>query len=157
MPAADGVSLAPSSVADLEKLGAAFKAAEKPIKRRISASLRKAGEEIAKEVPAIGAELMPKRGGLAERLAKARGGVTVALGSRNVSVSIRAKSVEGYALRKIDQGMVRHPVWHTGVWAVQPVPEHAFTDAFKKESPKAQKAMSDAVQQALHDIAGEAT
>jgi hypothetical protein len=142
----------------LEQLGAAFKDAEKPLQRRISAALRKAGAQIAADVPRIGAEKMPQRGGLAARLAAARGGVTVSLASKRVSVSIRAKTREGYALRKIDQGQVRHPVYgNKSSWVVQPVPAHAFTDAFTEESPKAQKAMRDAVHLALQDIAREGT
>lgn len=155
---AEGVSLAPSSLAALNQLGVAFKDADNPMKRRISAGLRKAGEQIAKDVPRIGAEKMPKAGGLAARLANAKGAVSVALGTANVSVSIRARSLEGYALRKIDEGLVRHPVYgNRGNWVAQTVPAHAFTDAFTEESPKAQKAMADAVHMALQDIAREAT
>lgn len=166
---AEGLEVSQSSLDALQKLSVAFREAEKPIQRRTSAALRKVATQLAKDVPRIGAEKMPKRGGLAERLANAKGGVSVALSGRNVSISIRSKSLEGYALRKIDQGIVRHPVFGEkrlklskdgklgSAWVAQKVPAHAFTDAFEKESPEVKKAMAAAVQKALQDITREAT
>lgn len=166
---ADGVEVDPRSLADLRKLGDAYKSGDKKLRARTSKSLRESASVLARAVPRIGSEKMPKRGGLAARLAEARGAVTVSLSSQRVSVSIRAKSVEGYALRKIDQGIVRHPVFGEkrlklskdgslrSAWVAQRVPEHAFTDAFEAGAPLVRAKLRLAVQAALNDIAKEAT
>jgi len=165
----DGVEIAPSSLADLRQLGEAYRAGDKALQKRVRTALQDAGKQLASDVPRLGAEKMPQRGGLAARIAAARGGVTVSLSSSRVSVSIRAKTREGYALRKINQGIVRHPVFGEkrlklskegslgSAWVAQKVPENAFTDAFEKESPKTKEAVRAAVQKALQDIAGDAS
>lgn len=155
---AEGLEVSPQSIEALQRLGTAFKDADKPLRASIAKSLRASAAELAKEVPRLGAEKMPKRGGLAARLAQARNGVTVSLSGPKVSVSIRAKSVEGYALRKIDEGFVRHPVYgHRSAWVGQRVPAHAFSDAFEKGAPSVRTALARAVQLQLDELARKAT
>lgn len=151
---AEGLHVDPHSLAELKRLGEAYKKGDKALQKRVRTALQKAGESLARQVIEKGSERMPARGGLRSRIAAARGGVTASLSGRNVSVSIRARTREGYALRLIDRGQVRHPVFgNQSVWVSQPVPTHAFTDAFTEGKGDATRAVNQAVQDALHDIA----
>lgn len=165
----DGVEIAPSSLADLRRLGDAYKAGDRKFKSGVSKSLRSTATELAQVVIREGSALEPERGGLRARLAAARGGVTVALSGNNVSVSIRQKTTEGYALRQIDRGILRHPVFGekrlrisskgelSTAWVAQKVPEHAYTDVFERSAPLVRAKLRLAIQGSLHDIAKDAT
>lgn len=161
----DGVHLAPSSLRALNQLGDAYKDGDAKLRKRIRDALKKSADELARDVPRIGSAKMPARGGLRARFAGAKGAVSVALTSKNVSVSIRTKTREGYALRPIDRdGIIAHPVWGRGdvtrkewAWARQRIAPHAFTEVFEDRKPEVQKALRDAVHMALQDIARDAT
>lgn len=154
----DGLQISPTSIEDLRKLGEAYKAGDKPLQKHIRSSLQASAKQLSSEVIRKGASRMPVRGGLAARLLASRGGVTVSLSGRNPQVSIRATSREGYALRQIDRGEVRHPLFgNRGHWYSQRVPEHAFSDAFKEGAPRVREDLARGIQAALDDIARDAT
>lgn len=154
-----GDGLQVENLEQLRKLGEAYKDGDKALQKRMRDTLGRSAKDLSAVVIREGSAKEPARGGLRARLAAARGGVTVSLASRKVSVSIRAKTREGYALRQIDRGFVRHPVW--GRWVAgmpaQRVPEHAFSDVFEAGRPKVTAQLRLAMQQAADDIAREAT
>lgn len=154
----DGVQVDPRSQRDLERLAVAFRDGDKALQRQVRKGLTKAAAESAPPVIHGGAEVLPKSGGLSARVAASRGGVTAKLVGRNVSVSIRARTREGYALRKFNEGEIRHKVfgrWVPGV-PTQHVRPHAFTEAFNRAAPLARAKVRIAVQQALEEIARKA-
>jgi hypothetical protein len=152
----DRLEIAPQSLTDLKRLGEAYKAGEKDLQKRVRDGLRLAAKPLAADVVRSGAARMPNRGGLRARIAAARGGVTVGLGGRNVSVSIRVTDRQKDSIKGLDTGTLRHPVYGRGAWVSQQVPAHAFTDAFNANRHHAETAVNTAVQKALDDVARRA-
>lgn len=153
---ADGVHLAPSSLADLRQLGDAYKGAEKVIQKRLRTGLQAAGKPLAERVVREGSSGFPGRGGLRARLAASRGGITAALGGRTVSVSVRITNRQKDALGAYDSGTIRHPVYRTGAWVAQSVPADQFSDAFRRGAPEATEDVNREIAKALAEIAADA-
>lgn len=154
----DNVYLSPKSLRDIKKLGDAYKAGDKTLQKRIRDRLTAAGKVAGSTVLREGAEEMPASGGLRDRIAAGRTGVTSALRGKTVTVTLRVRTREGYALRQLDQGNLRHPVFgNRSVWVREAVPAGAFSSAFLRAAPMARYEMREAVQQALKDISGKAT
>lgn len=145
--------------ADLERLAIAYREGGRKIRSAMAKGLRAPANPLAEAVVKQGAEKMPRRGGLSERIAASRGGVTVSLLGQRVSVSLRMKTVEGYDLRTIDRkGIIRHPVFgNRKVWNVTKVEPHAFTDVFNEGAPEVRQAVLTAIRTALAEIAREAS
>lgn len=153
---AEGVQVSAQSLADLKKLGEAYKAGDKALQKRVRTALQSAAKPLAADMIRAGAEKMPRRGGLAARIAASRGGVTVSLRGKTTSVSIRLSNRQKDSLRGLDAGTVRHPVYGRGTWVSQRVPAHAFTHEFEAKKSEAVRAVNKAVQQALTDVARKA-
>jgi hypothetical protein len=151
-----GVHLAPSSLADLHRLAEAYKGGDKIIQKRMRTGLQAAAKPLAEQVVHEGSAVLPARGGLRARVAAARGGVTAALGGRNVAVSVRITDRQKDALGAMDSGLIRHPVFRTGAWTSQRVPAGGFSDAFKRGSPQATERVNAEIAKALDEIAREA-
>lgn len=150
--------------ADLEKLAVAYREGGRKIRARAARRLRDTAEPLVHEVVAKGAEKMPHGGGLSARLAGARSGVTVALLGQRVSVSLRVKTAEGYDLKSLNKGILRHPIFPEAgqdreewLWSKQSVPANAYTDAFEEGAPVVRTATAMAVREALAEIAREAS
>jgi hypothetical protein len=103
---------------------------------------------------------MPVSGGLRERLEGSRATVSLALLGKRVSVGIRIGNSSKDRIRAINRtGQVRHPVygkWRKGV-APTSVPQGSYTDAFEEGAPVAHRATALAVQEALAEVAREAS
>jgi hypothetical protein len=146
--------------ADLERLAVAYREGGRKVRSRVARRLRETAMPLAADVVEKGAEPMPHSGGLRDRLRAARPGVTVSLLGQRTSVSIRVKNADGDRVRAINRtGEIRHPVW--GKWRAgvpaQQVPANTWTDAFAEGAPTVRKATARAVQEALAEIAREAS
>lgn len=153
----DGVELAPSSLADLRRLGDVYKGADKVIQKRLRTGLQSAGKPLAERVIREGSEHMPHGGGLAARIAASRPGITASLAARNVSVAVRITNKQKDALGALDSGTLRHPVYRTGAWVAQSVPAGGFAAAFRRGAPAATEQVNAEIVKALGEIAGDAT
>jgi hypothetical protein len=85
---------------------------------------------------------LPERGGLNRKASKARMSVQKKTG-RDPSIAIRAVA-RGVALRPVDAGLIRHPVFQSNKrrdppWVSQRIPAHSFTDAMIETAPEARK------------------
>lgn len=145
--------------ADLERLAVAYREGGRKIRSRAAARLREAADPLARTVIDKGSDEMPESGGMRERMKNARARVTVSLLGKRVSVSIPIKTEEGYAIRAIDRtGEIRHPVYgNRKVWRTTRVKQHAYTDVFKESAPAVRKTTAMAIQEALDEIAREAS
>lgn len=112
------------SAADYQRFAAAVKASDKAVARAIRKRTREAAKPIGEYVVTTGSEQMPQRGGLAALLAAGR--PTVSLLAKGASLNLKRPA----DYRSLDAGVLRHPVFRTGKWIRQPVPDGAFTDAF---------------------------
>src|SRR4249919_2935090 len=152
----DGVELAPSSLADLRRLGDAYKGGDKALQKRLRTGLQAAAKPLSERVVKEGAAGMPARGGLRARLESARGGVTASLAGRTVAVSIRIANREKDSLSALNSGLLRHPVFKTGAWTSQRVPAGTYDEAFKRGAPEATDRVNAEIAKALDEIAREA-
>lgn len=137
---------------DFDRLAAAMRAADKATKRRISARLRKIAKPLAEDVRREGADPMPQRGGLAARLAAASLSVRSSYASRGARVEIALRTRERYALARINEGELRHPVFGGKAWVEQSVPAGSWTEAILEGGPDVQRELHDEVRHILAEI-----
>lgn len=160
MVASDGVHLSPQSLADLHKLGEAYKGGDRVLQKRLRTGLQSAAKPLADTVLRQGSAGLPQRGGLRARIAGSRAAVTASLSARTPSVSIRLANAQKDSLSGLDQGLLRHPVFQRadggGVWVAQRVRPHQFSEAFKRNAPSVRDRVSAEVAKALDEIAREA-
>ena len=103
-------------------------AGDKELRKELYRGLNRATKPLKAEAQAEAAAILPRRGGLSARVAKARF-TTKSRGGQNPSVRIVAKDAKGRSadLARIDQGEVRHPVYGHGPWVKQAVRPGWFT------------------------------
>lgn len=165
---ADGVEIAPSSLADLHRLGEAYKAGDKVLQKRLRTGLQAAAKPLAEKVVKEGSAEMPAGGGLRARLLASRPGITASLAAKNVSISVRITNKQKDALGALNSGKLRHPVFGElrlklsssgalgSAWVEQAVPEGTYTAAFKRGAPDATARVNAEIQAGLAEIAREA-
>ncbi len=127
---------------ELRRLG------DKDAMRQFYAALNRATKPMRAAAQQQALVQLPRRGGLAARVAKeklrtstARGGVSI-LGPKNRQ------------LRLIDAGFVRHPVFgNREVWRTQPIPAGYFTKPMKEGAPVARKELLDEMEKVAADVA----
>jgi hypothetical protein len=109
---------------ELAQLAKRLKAAgDKGIRRELTKAFNEATEPAKDEVRASALDVLPRAGGLAERVASARVSTRTRLTGSSPSVKLTQR-IKGYDLKVIDKGWVRHPVHgHRGSWVNQQVPE----------------------------------
>jgi hypothetical protein len=135
------------------QLGKALKQAGdgRELRKEFLKELRAAGKPVTARIRRdLGAE-MPKRGGLAAHLSKAKVGVRNRLSGDSAGVRLEI-SDKNYDLPKIEKGIVRHPTYGHGPWVSQPVKPNVVTDAIEAEASVFQTAVLDAIDTVVHKI-----
>lgn len=146
---------------DLQRIADALKeAGDKDLQKSIAAALRSEAKPLGERVLRRGAESMPHRGGLAERVAGlGRVGVSSALRGRVASVSVILRN-KGVDLKSLDAGILRHLVFAQSgrprTWVRQTVPAGAFRQAFEDEAREVQAKAVKAAQGVLDDVGRKA-
>lgn len=93
---------------------------------------------------------LPRRGGLAERVAKSRFGARTRTSGQNVGVRIEGRGAGGMDLRFINQGRLRHPVYgNRRNWVQQQVSTGFFDEPIERDKP----AMQRSIQRVMDDVA----
>ncbi len=123
------------------------------LKRAYSRALREVARPLGKTVLVVGARSLPKRGGLAARVATAKVGVQAS--SLRATVSLKTR--EGYDLTAMSRGDLRHPVFArqgggTRAWVRQRVNGGGFQQAFEANAGSVRKAMLQAGQDVLDNV-----
>lgn len=131
-------------------------AGDKDLKREVTRALRDVVRPFAQQIVAEGAAVLPRRGGLAGRVAAARIGQTTAMGGANPRVSVNLSTREGYDLRRMDEGTVWHKVWGRPPWIRQSVPAGGFSEAFSRGAPEVAEQVVSALEAVTRKI-GRAT
>jgi len=156
MAGQDSVHLDQHSLAELHQLGEAYKNGDKALQKRMRQGLQEAAKPLAEQVVREGSGGLPSRGGLRARIAASKPAISALLSGKSPSVSVRIANRQKDALRRYDSGLIRHPVYKTGVWVPQGISADLFANAFKRGAPEATKRVNAAVAQALQDIANDA-
>jgi hypothetical protein len=153
----DGVEFAPSSLAQLRKLGEAYRAGEAELQTNLENALQAAARPLGPEVIRAGASRMPRTGGLQARVARARAKVTTITRGRTISVALSLANQQGDSLAGLDEGLLYHPVFGRWVGApAQKVTARAFSKAFEAGRHRVEVDAAKAVQATASDIARKA-
>jgi hypothetical protein len=132
----------------LARVGNAIKASgDKDLDR----ALRRAGQRCGKPMKTAAREgalkRLPKRGGLAERVANSKFGVRMTSSGKRVGVRIIGRS--GYDLQGMDDGEIRKPVFgNRKNWVSQEIAPGWFSESEEAAAPK----FRDEFDQALDEL-----
>lgn len=136
---------------EFARLSKRFKdAGEKELRKELYASVQRATKPAKEAARQAAASELPSRGGLADKVAKAKL-TTKARAGRDPSVRIVAKS--DLDLRAIDNGTLRHPVYgNRNRWVSQSIPAGWFTDAMRRSAPKVRRELTEAMRRVAAQI-----
>jgi hypothetical protein len=129
-------------------------AGQKGLQREFTQAISRSVKPLKAELPASARTHLPRRGGLAERVAGSRIGFTRRTSGRGVGLRVQAKNA--YHLAQMDKGFVRHPVFkrrgeesRSFVWVTQRVIPGWFTDPTDAAAPRIRRE----VLRAMDDVA----
>ena len=135
----------------LNALGAAFKAAGdegKGLKRELLKEIRDETKPASEDVRRSAESLLPRRGGLAARVAGSRFSTSTRFGANTAGVRIVGKS--GYNISRMNAGTLRHPVFgNRSAWVTQSVRPHWFDQPIERA---ADHGLRDAVVRAISSM-----
>lgn len=131
----------------------ALKEADKAARREVYAAFRKAARPLGVSVIRGGASEMPKRGGFAEQIARAKMTQSNAASGRNPGVSLSFKTKPSHNLKALDAGILRHKTFGHEPWKEQKVPEGAFTRPFEAGADPVRREILAALESVAHEIA----
>lgn len=142
-----------SGVDDFLKLSKALKhAGHGELRKELNRRLKEAVKPLTPETRARALETLPKRGGLAARVAKAPQRVAVKTG-RDAGVALVVGKRAGSGARSANTGSVRHPVFgDRKTFVEQKVPADWFDGPARKAKPEVTKAVEQAMQSIVDDI-----
>lgn len=135
-----------TGAADLLKLGHRLKAEQGvSVLKELTKALQKGAKPIVPATRQEALRRLPKRGGLAARVAKAPQRVTARIGSTSASVRITVGGKKSGAYGA-NIGTVRHPVFGRKRYVNQSVRPGWHTDTAEKEAPKARADVVDVME-----------
>lgn len=133
----------------LRALAVELKAADRALWLATARNLRAIAKPAAAAVQAEERRVLPKRGGLNERVASTKIGVRVTTGSRSAGVRLvqGKKVVPGFMGGENDTGTIRHPVYgNRKKWVAQSgLPTGWWERPLLAMEPEAQRAMKAAM------------
>jgi hypothetical protein len=145
MPPRVNITVTTHGAEKLTRLGAAIKAAgDKDLQRELRRAMQRGGKPLKDAARKGALERLPKRGGLAERVATSKFGVRTTTSGKGAAVRVIGQS--GYDLQGMDDGEIRHPVrGNRKVWVSQAVKPGWFSDAEEAAAPKVRDELVKAI------------
>lgn len=118
---------------DLARLAKALKdAGRNDLRKELLRRVRESGVETIPKIQASALERLPRRGGLAAKVAAERASVRASYGGNAARVKIWRKRGRG-----LNEGRLRHPVFgHMKTWVGQEVDTGWFDDPIRRAAPK---------------------
>lgn len=152
MPERGGVDITIVNAEGLARLGAHLKAAGRgDLRRKLLAGIRAAAKDITPDIQQSARDTLPRRGGLAERVAGSRFSTRTSLSSRGASV--RLTGVNAYQIRGMNAGRLRHPVYgQPSVWVGQSVEPGWFDRPIERAAPDVRRRISQTAADVAADI-----
>lgn len=116
-------------------------AGDKTLQKELRAGLQRATKPIRADVTQSLADRLPRRGGLARKMAKARVTTRIRTSNRNTRLRIEVSSPRGEDIdvRALDRGVIRHPTYGHRPWVVQHIPAGAVSGPLERGAPMAQR------------------
>ena len=115
-------------------------------------AFREAAKPLGQKIVERGAATLPHRGGLSARVAQSKVTQSNATTGKNPKVMLRVKTREGYDLKAMDRGQLRHPVYGRPVWVRQNVPAGEFTKPFEQGSEDVRRQVLAALERVADQI-----
>ena len=136
-----------SGANDFYKLSKALKAAGKgELRKDLNKELKAAVKPLIPKTRAAARATLPKRGGLADQVAREPQRVQVRTGEKTAGVRLVVGKKKG-AARSSNRGTVRHPAFgDRSKFYEQKVPSGWFDDVVEKAKPDMQRATIDAME-----------
>lgn len=135
---------------DLLELSKKLKeSADTGLSRKLNKGIREGTAPIPAAIRASELARLPKRGGLAARIASGKIVTRIRKTQRNPGVTIEA--IDSYDIKSIDRGRIRHRVFGRNVWVNQKVEPGTISEPVEKLEP----VVRERVSQAMKDIAEE--
>jgi hypothetical protein len=130
------VDLSTSGTERLIRLGVAIKAAgSTELQRELRRAAQRAGGPLKRSARQGAIQILPYRGGLAERVAASR--FTATVSTRGSGAGLRITGIGRYQLSRLDDGSVRHPVYgNRRNWVTQTIKPGWFTKPLTLDAPK---------------------
>jgi hypothetical protein len=127
-------------------------AADKALRKEVYAAFRTAAKPLGQQMVEEGSKHLPQRGGLGARVAAAKVSQSNATTGRNPSVALKIKVREGYDLKRMDQGEIRHRVFGTDTWVRQKIAPGAFTKPFQAGADAVRREVLRALERVAEQI-----
>jgi len=134
---------------ELAALAAGLHKAAATFQNDMLTSVADAVKPLQSSVPRSALSTLPKRGGLAKRVAASRYSI-----QRRGNI-IRFATTNAYNIKQMDAGTVRHPVYgNRAKWVSQSVPPSWWTKPITQETPRIVRDMQREMQRIVNRIGG---
>lgn len=127
-------------------------AGEKDLQRELSKAITASMKPLRTALPRSALAKLPRRGGLAKRVAGSKLRNTRRNTGRAVGLRLTATNADN--IRRIDRGEVRHPVFGHGPWQTQRVTPGWFTEPTQALAPQARAQVEAAMNEVTRKIEG---
>jgi hypothetical protein len=122
------------------------------LRRELLAGIRKSGRKILPDIPQSAYRTLPRRGGLADRVARQKFALRTSLSGSSASVRIGATGMK--ELRDINRGRLRHPLFgNRDHWYQQQIEPGFFDEPIERRAPDVRRE----IQQVMNDVARKIT
>src|SRR5215468_8748671 len=126
-----------TGTAELARLSAVLRTADKIEQRELQKAMRRLAAPLKRSARQGALQILPYRGGLAERVASGRFSAQVRLAGKGAGVRITAVDRRGADVNRMDDGSVRHPVYgNRRRWVTQRITPGWFTTPLLLDAPK---------------------
>lgn len=124
------------------------------LRKELHKALREAAKPLIEETRAEALRRLPRRGGLAKRVAEAPQRLAVSAGKDPGIRIVVGKTKSG--AKAANDGFIRHPVFgNREVWVNQKVPAGWFDDPLRASAPRIAPHVERAMQNVVDQIVGE--
>lgn len=144
----DEVTIGGQGAHQLEVLARRLKATgDRELRKELLRGIREGTKGTKPKIANSLASRLPKRGGLAARMATSRITTKTKLSGRTVGVTLEARAP--HDIRGMNAGRLRHKVFGREQWVDQDIEPGVFTDPIEEDAPE----IRDAVQRVMRNLA----
>lgn len=137
-------------VSEIHKVAKQLKAiGNKDLRLAMLRGLKEAAEP-AKQAARTGAGRLPHRGGLSAKIQASRFTTSVTTGARSANVKIKAGN--GYDLRSMDRGRLRHKIFGRGRWVNQDITPGWFSGSIEATAPVVRQRIGQALESIQREL-----
>ena len=131
----------------MAQLGRQLKEAPKELTKQLRREMRAEAKPTIQDIKSYARAILPNHGGLADKVASQSYGLRSSFTTKGVGIKFVGNGKSMKALKDIDSGRLRHPVFgNRKVWAQQAVTPGFFTGPIEDDVPRIRAAMLKAME-----------